>query len=51
MDRETGSRWNVLGRAVAGPLKGKQLEGVPHAQHFAFAWLAFRPQSLIWKAP
>lgn len=51
VDRETGSRWNLLGRAVAGPLRGKQLEAVVHAQHFAFAWLAFRPKSEIWHAP
>ncbi|MCZ6474497.1 MAG: DUF3179 domain-containing protein [SAR324 cluster bacterium] len=51
VDRETGSRWNILGRAVAGPLRGKRLKTLVHAQHFAFAWLAFRPQSEIWKAP
>ena len=51
VDRETGSQWNILGQAVAGPLRGKQLEPVVHAQHFAFAWLAFRPQSKIWQAP
>ena len=51
VDRETGSRWNLLGRAVAGPLRGRQLEAVVHAQHFAFAWLAFRPKSQIWRAP
>lgn len=47
-DRETGSRWNPLGQAVAGPLSGEQLEGLPGGVHFAFAWLAFRPDSSIY---
>ena len=47
-DRETGSRWNLLGRAVAGPLQGKRLEPIVHANHFAFAWFAFRPDSTLW---
>ena len=50
-DRETGSSWNFLGAAVSGPLKGKWLSPLVHAQHFAFAWLAFRPNSEIWRAP
>jgi len=51
VDRETGSQWNILGQAIAGPLRGKQLKPVVHAQHFAFAWLAFRPESKIWRGP
>lgn len=51
MDKETGSRWNLLGQAEAGPLKGEQLPTLVHGNHFAFAWLAFRPQSAIYAAP
>jgi len=51
VDRETGSRWSFMGEAVAGPLKGKRLPPLVHAQHFAFAWLAFRPDATIWRAP
>jgi hypothetical protein len=47
VDRETGSRWNVLGEAVQGPLTGARLEPVAGGVHFAFAWLAFRPDSTI----
>jgi len=50
VDRETGSRWNMLGQAVAGPLRGKKLKDVVHGNHFAFAWLAFRPASKIYRA-
>lgn len=47
-DAETGSVWNVLGRAVAGPLAGAQLDPVVHGDYFAFAWLAFKPDTLIY---
>ncbi len=50
-DRETGSTWSFLGRAEKGPLRGKKLTPINHANHFAFAWLAFRPQTQIWQAP
>ncbi len=47
-DRETGSRWDLFGRCVAGPLRGKRLEALPGGVHFAFAWLAFRPDTEIY---
>ena len=49
IDAETGSTWNVLGKAVAGPLAGAQLEPVVHGDYFAFAWLAFKPDTLIYR--
>ena len=48
-DRNTGSQWSLLGRAVSGPLAGTQLEPAPSGVHFAFAWLAFNPDSEIFK--
>jgi len=33
--------------AVAGPLKGRRLAAVDSGVHFAFAWLAFNPDSEI----
>jgi len=48
-DHETSSTWNILGRAVAGPLKGKALKPVVHGDTFAFAWFAFRPETTIYK--
>jgi hypothetical protein len=35
---------------VAGPLKGKRLLPVESGVHFAFAWLAFNPESEIVRA-
>ena len=41
-DVETGSRWNSLGEAVAGPLKGERLNPVQAVDHFWFsAWSFF----------
>lgn len=49
-DRETSSRWNLLGQAVGGPLQGTRLELMSGGVHFAFAWLAFNPDSEIYRA-
>ena len=49
VDTETGSQWNLFGTAVAGQLEGKQLEKPDSGVHFAFAWLAFNPESEIYR--
>jgi len=46
-DRETGSVWNLLGIAVAGPLAGKRLRPIPHVDAFWFAWAAFHSSTSI----
>ncbi len=46
-DTNTNSVWDITGRCVEGKLKGKQLEIEPHGNHFAFAWLAFHPDTKI----
>ena len=50
-DRETGSHWNIMGKATSGPYIGRQLNGVDSGVHFAFAWLAFNPDSDIYQKP
>jgi hypothetical protein len=47
-DVETGSTWDITGRAVDGPLAGSMLEQAPHGDHFWFAWAAFVPDTMIW---
>jgi hypothetical protein len=47
VDAETKSRWSVLGVAVEGKLKGRQLPRLKHGDYFAFAWLSFRPETEI----
>jgi hypothetical protein len=46
-DRETGSTWDILGRAVDGELEGTQLEPVAYGNHFWFAWAVFKPETRI----
>jgi hypothetical protein len=40
-DAETGSVWDMSGRASSGPLGGAKLEQVPHDDQFWFALAAF----------
>lgn len=47
-DYETGSRWDITGLAVSGPLEGAQLRLVPHGNYFSFAWFAFKPATKIY---
>lgn len=49
VDAETASSWDVLGRAVDGPLAGTQLEPVVANNHFWFSWAAFRPETRIYQ--
>ncbi|MHC4646506.1 MAG: DUF3179 domain-containing protein [Planctomycetota bacterium] len=49
-DDQTDSVWDITGRAVEGPLKGKQLTLLPHGDYFAFAWLVFKPKTKIYAA-
>lgn len=49
IDAETGSTWDVEGRALEGPLAGTRLIGVPDATvAFWFAWAAFHPETRVW---
>jgi hypothetical protein len=45
VDAETGSVFDLRGRALDGPLEGQQLEAVPHDDTFWFVWVAFRPDT------
>jgi hypothetical protein len=49
IDDATGSSWDIFGRAVAGPLAGRQLTPVLHTTEFWFAWAAFHPRTAIWQ--
>ena len=49
VDEQTGSTWNVFGRATAGELEGQSLTKVmPSGVHFWFAWAAFRPETVVY---
>ncbi|MHC4624005.1 MAG: DUF3179 domain-containing (seleno)protein, partial [Planctomycetota bacterium] len=47
-DDQTNSVWDITGRAVEGPLKGKQLSPIAHGDYFAFVWLVFKPETQIY---
>ena len=47
-DKETGSEWDILGRAVSGTLQGVQLTELPAINHFWFSWAAFRPETRVY---
>jgi hypothetical protein len=47
VDAQTGSRWNIFGIAVEGPLRGSSLEAIEHVDTFWFAWGAFAPSTVV----
>ncbi len=47
VDHETGSSWDIVGRAVAGPLEGEQLLPELAIDSFWFDWAAFHPDTRI----
>lgn len=47
VDDDTGSRWDIFGLAIDGPLAGTTLELVPHLDTFWFAQAAFEPDTVI----
>lgn len=48
IDAETGSKWNIVGKAVEGELAGQQLTQIVSADHFWFSWAAFRPDTIVY---
>ena len=49
VDEQTGSVWNIVGEAIRGPLAGTSLTPIVHANHFWFAWAAFKPETVIYQ--
>ncbi len=47
VDKETGSRWSVIGRAVSGPRKGQTLRWLPGVMVKWYAWAAEYPKTSI----
>ena len=46
-DEQTGTTWNILGKALEGPLAGESLEVAIHRNEFWFAWQAFFPEAPV----
>ena len=51
VDTQTGSAWDLRGRAVDGPLEGEALEPVARDDVLWFAWAVYRPETTIVGAP
>ncbi len=47
VDEQTGSVWSLSGRAVSGPLAGRELKPVTHLDTFWFAWSSHNPDTAI----
>jgi len=47
VDQQTGSTWDITGRAIRGPLAGKRLRPLTHDEQFWFAVAAFLPAATI----
>ena len=48
VDRETGSRWNIEGRAEAGPLLGKKMPRIDCHMSQWYGWVAYFPETTIY---
>jgi uncharacterized protein DUF3179 len=49
VDSETGSTWNFEGKAVAGPLAGRQLQQVSVLEDYWFDWRIYHPDTTIYQ--
>ena len=50
VDEETGSKWDMLGLAISGPLEGARLDPLPHYPSVLwFSWASFRPDAFIYR--
>ncbi len=48
-DQETGSRWNLLGQALAGPLQGQRLTALPTRRAFWFSLSLSIPNLMLYQ--
>jgi len=48
IDAETGSTWNFEGKALSGPLTGRQLKKVYVLEDFWFDWRIYHPDTTIY---
>ena len=48
MDVETDSTWNFAGRAIAGPLAGRELKKISVLEDYWFDWRSYHPDTSIY---
>jgi hypothetical protein len=49
LDAETGSQWDFSGRAVGGPLTGRQLAKVKALKEYWFDWKIYQPATAVYE--
>lgn len=50
MDEQTGSTWNIFGKAISGKMAGKKLVPITyHPAQFWFSWVVFKPDTQIYR--
>ena len=47
-DAETGSEWDFTGKAISGPLSGRQLKQVVVLNDYWFDWKAYNPKTIVY---
>ena len=47
IDAQTGSKWDFTGRAVSGPLKGKELKRIFLLKDYWFDWKIYHPVTSV----
>ena len=50
VDATTGSEWDFAGRAIRGPLAGRQLQRIEVLRDYWFDWRAYHPDTAIFNA-
>ena len=50
VDDQTGSTWNLFGRATSGRLTGKELTPIVHrGSQLWFSWAVFKPDTIVFR--
>ncbi|PYS66997.1 MAG: hypothetical protein DMF69_24410 [Acidobacteria bacterium] len=49
LDAETGSEWDFTGKAISGPLAGRQLKTVPVLKDYWFDWKNYHPTTFVYE--
>jgi len=49
VDAETGSEWDFTGKAISGPLSGRQLKTVPVLKDYWFDWKNYHPTTFVYE--
>ena len=50
VDAQSGSHWDFSGKAIQGPLAGKQLAWIQTLKDYWFDWKLYNPQTLVYQA-